>query len=205
MSWPIGHAAWVVHAEAALPDPAPVLGIDETRRGRPVWVQNPDTGKWRLSERFETNLVDLAGSHGLLGRARPRGAPAAPWPPGSTSEGRSGKTRCGSSLWTRARPTGRRSDRRCPTRGSSLTTSISSAWQTKRSPTCAGGSAGTSTAGGDARPARRGPRGRECLSEKQFTTMWNDLIDGDASGQIRTAWIAKEDLRALLATAKTGG
>lgn len=29
--------------------------------------------------------------------------------------------------------------------------------------------------------------------------MWNDLIDGDATGQILTAWIAKEELRALLA------
>jgi transposase len=35
--------------------------------------------------------------------------------------------------------------------------------------------------------------------------MWNDLIDGDATGQILTARIAKEELRALLATARTGG
>jgi len=37
LSWPIGHAAWLVLADAQLaePGPAAVLGIDETRRGRP--------------------------------------------------------------------------------------------------------------------------------------------------------------------------
>ncbi len=35
--------------------------------------------------------------------------------------------------------------------------------------------------------------------------MWNDLIDGDPTGKILTAWIAKEQLRALLATAQRGG
>ena len=35
--------------------------------------------------------------------------------------------------------------------------------------------------------------------------MWNGLVKGDPSGQILTAWIAKEQLRKLLALAKTGG
>jgi transposase len=35
--------------------------------------------------------------------------------------------------------------------------------------------------------------------------MWNGLVDGDATGQILAAWIAKEELRALLATARRGG
>ena len=40
ISWPISHAAWVVHPDTALvePEPVAVLGIDETRRGRPIWV-----------------------------------------------------------------------------------------------------------------------------------------------------------------------
>ena len=33
--------------------------------------------------------------------------------------------------------------------------------------------------------------------------MWNSLIDSDPSGQILTAWIAKEELRALFALART--
>jgi len=35
--------------------------------------------------------------------------------------------------------------------------------------------------------------------------MWNDLIDGGQTAKIRTAWIAKQELRALLATAQRGG
>jgi len=52
---------------------------------------------------------------------------------------------------------------------------------------------------------RRLLRGREHLSDPQFRRMWNDLIDGDATGQILTAWIAKEELRSLLGTASRGG
>ena len=47
MSWPIAHAAWVIHAQALLCEPGPVtvLGIDETRRGRPVhWAQTATVG-----------------------------------------------------------------------------------------------------------------------------------------------------------------
>jgi len=40
---------------------------------------------------------------------------------------------------------------------------------------------------------------------RAFTKMWNGLVDGDPSGQILTAWIAKEELRALFATARSGG
>ena len=50
---------------------------------------------------------------------------------------------------------------------------------------------------------RRLLTGRERLSDKAFTTMWNSLIDSDPSAQILTAWIAKEELRKLLALART--
>ncbi len=49
-----------------------MLGIDETGRGRTTWVQDPETGKYRLTERFETNFVDLDGPHGLLGQTAGR-------------------------------------------------------------------------------------------------------------------------------------
>lgn len=64
LSWPISHAAFVLHAQALLTEPAPVavLGIDETRRGRPVWTQHPDTRRWSVSERFKTKFVDLAAA-----------------------------------------------------------------------------------------------------------------------------------------------
>jgi hypothetical protein len=50
-----------------------VLGIDETRRGRPRWSRTDD-GSWNRLERFETNFVDLSGSGGLLGQTAGRTA-----------------------------------------------------------------------------------------------------------------------------------
>ncbi|MGW4424855.1 ISL3 family transposase [Streptosporangium sp. NPDC004631] len=49
---------------------------------------------------------------------------------------------------------------------------------------------------------RRLLRGRERLSERGFTRMWNDLIDHEPTGQILTVWIAREELRALPACAR---
>ncbi|SDY78307.1 zinc-finger of transposase IS204/IS1001/IS1096/IS1165 [Modestobacter sp. DSM 44400] len=56
LSWPTVHDMFIAHAEALLAGPGPVrvLGIDETRRGRPVWTQDSVTGRWTVSERFET-------------------------------------------------------------------------------------------------------------------------------------------------------
>lgn len=47
-------------------------------------------------------------------------------------------------------------------------------------------------------------RGRERLSERAMARMRNGLIDHDPTGQILAAWIAKEQLRTLLASAKRG-
>src|SRR5512142_1697618 len=48
-------------------------------------------------------------------------------------------------------------------------------------------------------------RARERLSERAFTRMWNGAVDNDPSGQLLAAWIAKEELRALLGCAARGG
>ena len=50
-SWPIVHNAFVEHVEVPLAAPLPpvkVLGIDETRRGKPVFAQDLDTQRWVL-------------------------------------------------------------------------------------------------------------------------------------------------------------
>ncbi len=81
LSWPTVHGAFVTHAEALLPEPAPpiVLGIDETRRGRSRWTRG-EAGGWVRLERFETNFVDLAGAGGLLGQTAGRtGATVVSW------------------------------------------------------------------------------------------------------------------------------
>lgn len=94
--------------------------------------------------------------------------------------------------------------------GSSPTTSTSCAWPTRPSPTSAAASPGTATPPRPkGRPGLGGARRRllqgwERLSPPQLAKMWNDLMDGDPSTAILTAWIAKEELRALLRTAHEG-
>jgi transposase len=48
-------------------------------------------------------------------------------------------------------------------------------------------------------------RGRERLSPAAMARMWNGRVDNVPTGQILSAWIAKEELRALCATAARGG
>jgi transposase len=82
LSWPVVRAALTAQA-AALPEPAPVevLGIDETRRGRPRYEVNPLTGKSEETMgRWHTGFVDITGTRGLLGQVEGRaGEDAVAW------------------------------------------------------------------------------------------------------------------------------
>ncbi len=82
VSWPTAHRAFVAHAEAQLGEPQPVavLGIDETRRGKPRWAQCADTGRWVRTDPWDTGFVDLDGDQGLLGQREGRtGAAVIDW------------------------------------------------------------------------------------------------------------------------------
>ena len=96
LSWPTVAAAFTERATALLtalltdellagePEPVTVLGIDETRRGRPRFAPNPDTGKLeQLADRWHTGFIDLTGGQGLLGQVEGRAATdtGAGWPP----------------------------------------------------------------------------------------------------------------------------
>jgi hypothetical protein len=76
LSWPVVHAAFLDHATAVLPaEPEPVvaLGIDETRRGKPRFALNPETGVFeQITDRWHTGFVDLTGDQGLLGQVEGR-------------------------------------------------------------------------------------------------------------------------------------
>jgi len=74
VSWPTAHRAFVDHAEQVLTEPTPtsVLGIDETRRGRPRWCRDEQAGRWVRIDPWDTGFVDLAGDQGLLGQAEGR-------------------------------------------------------------------------------------------------------------------------------------
>jgi transposase len=76
------------------PGPTAVVGIDEIRRGRPVWEQDPHTGKYVLvTDRWHVGFVDLAGGQGLLGQVEGRrSAVVAAWLSAQTATWRDGVT-----------------------------------------------------------------------------------------------------------------
>jgi transposase len=213
VSWPTAHRAFVGHAEALLaePEPVAVLGIDETRRGKPRWQRCTDTGRWVRIDPWDTGFVDVAGDQGLLGQREGRtGAAVIDWLSERGQEFREAVqfvaidpaavyaaairtpgllpnativvdhfhlVKLGNDALTkvRRRVTWDLRDRRGR--------KIDPEWANRR----------------------RLLRARERLSDKSFAKMWNAIIDEDDTGQILSAWIAKEELRTLLSTVRAGG
>jgi transposase len=219
MSWPTAHAAFVEHADALLttPQPTTVLGIDETRRGKPRWVRDDDTDdsadgaavRWRRVDPYDTGFVDLAGDQGLLGQREGRTSQCVvDWLNEQSQQFRDAILFVAidpAAVYAKAiRTPGLLPNARlvvdhfhlvklandCVTKVRRRTI-----WQQK------------GRRGRKIDPAwanrRRLLTGQQRLRPKAFETMWNSLIDSDPSGQILAAWIAKEELRTLLALART--
>ncbi len=74
VSWPTVQRALVDYAqrELAEPEATTVLGIDETRFGRPRWLPEGSAAegpiRWRRTDPWETGFVDLVGNQALLGQ-----------------------------------------------------------------------------------------------------------------------------------------
>ena len=93
VSWPTAHRAFVAHADALLTEPEPtrVLGIDETRRGKPRWEYCTETQRWVRVDPWDTGFVDLADDQGLLGQREGRtGAAVVAWLSERSSQFRAG-------------------------------------------------------------------------------------------------------------------
>jgi len=57
-----------------------VLGIDEPRRGKPIWARDPHRKRRVLAcDRWHTGFVDAAGTGGLLARVEDRTRAATIW------------------------------------------------------------------------------------------------------------------------------
>jgi transposase len=215
VSWPTVQRAVVARGlvELAEPEPTRVLGMDETRFGRPRWRPDGehDDGRlrWRRTDPWETGFVDITGRQALLGQVDGRTSTAVQaWLAQRTPEFREAievvviDPHAGYAAAVRQalpdaviavdhfhlimlankavtavrqRVTRDLLDRRG--RGTDPT------WANRRLLLC----------------------GREHLSERALARMWNGCIDNDSTGQILSAWIAKEELRALCATAGRGG
>jgi len=74
VSSPVVAAAFTIHAAAVLPaqpGPVEVLGIDETRRGRPKWIFDEVTQAWNTTvDRWHVGFCDLSNGQGCWARSR---------------------------------------------------------------------------------------------------------------------------------------
>ena len=212
VDWSIVHAAFVAHVAAPLAAPLPpvkVLGIDETRRGRPVFAQDPDTKRWVLAcDRWHTGFVDAAGTGGLLAQVE-------------------GRTSAATIAWLNAQPAAWRA-------GITHVTIDLSASYAKAVRVALPDAVlvadrfhlvqlankvvtdvrqrvireSEGRRGRKSDPAwaarRRLLTAHERLRPETFAKMWNSLIDtGDAGIQILQAYVVKEELRSLLLLAGT--
>jgi transposase len=211
-SWPIVHAAFAEHVRVPLAAPLPpvkVLGIDETRRGKPIWAQEPDTKRWVLAcDRWHTGFVDAAGTGGLLAQVEGRtSAVTIAWLSAQPEHWRAGITHVTIDLSASYAKAVREAlpaavlvaDRfHVVHLGNDMLTQVR-----QRVIRETQGRRGRKTDPAWAN-RRRLLTAHERLRPESFAKMWNSLIDtGDAGLQILQAYVVKEELRALLALSGT--
>jgi transposase len=215
VSWPTVQRAVVVHAASALAEPGPVrvLGMDETRFGRPRWLPEGfhDDGRirWVRTDPWETGFVDITGDQALLGQVDGRTSAAVQaWLAARTEAFRAGievvviDPHAGYAAAVRAALPDAviavdhfhlimLANKAVTAVRQRVTRDLLDRRGRKTDPTWAN--------------RRLLLRGRERLSQGALARMWNGCVDNDPTGQILSAWIAKEELRALCATAARGG
>lgn len=188
------------------PEPTPVLGIDETRRGKPRWEQDQVTGRWARTDRWDTGFVDLAGEQGLLGQASGRtSTTVTDWLTTRSLEFRQAvryvvidpAAAYRAAITTDLLPNAalvvdhfhlvKLANDTVTTVRRRVTWHLRNRRGRKLDPEWAN--------------RRRLLTGWERLRPNALAKMWRDLQDHDPTGQILAAWIAKEELRTLLASA----
>ena len=218
VSWPTAQRAVDAYAARELgePEPTPLLGIDETRFGRPRWIRAADEsgeGRWVRLEPWETGFVDLrcptAGGQGLLGQVDGRsGAAVARWLAERDQTFRDAIqiVAIDPSVPYAAAVRGALRVARVAVDHFHLVALANQAVTAVRQ--------GVTREQLGRRGRRRDPawanrrlllRGRERLSERALARMWNGAIDHEPTAQLLAAWIVKEELRALLALGARGG
>jgi transposase len=213
VSWPTAHRAFVAHAEALLaePQPTPLLGIDETRRGKPRWQRCTETGRWVRVDPWDTGFVDLAGEQGLLGQREGRTSAAViDW-----LSKRSDEFRAGVQFVAIDPAAVHASAIRTPGLLPNATIVVDhfhlvklandALTKVRRRVTWDLRDRRGRRIDPEWANRRRLLRARERLSQNTFVKMWNRIQDEDPSAQILSAWIAKEELRTLLSTVRVGG
>jgi transposase len=219
VSWPTVQRAVVARGAVELvePEPVRVLGMDETRFGRPRWLPDGhhdspgEDGRirWKRTDPWETGFVDITGDQSLLGQVDGRTSAAVQaWLAARSPQFRAAievvviDPHAGYAAAVRAALP----DAQVAVDHFHLITLANKAMTAVRQRVTRDllGRRGRQI---DPAWANRRLllRGRERLSQAALARMWNGCVDHDPSGQILSAWIAKEELRALCATAARGG
>ena len=189
--------------------------MDETRFGRPRWLPDGHHDvrrtriRWRRTDPWETGFVDITGDQALLGQVDGRTSAAVQaWLAARTEAFRAGievvviDPHAGYAAAVRAALPDARiavdhfhlimlANKAVTAVRQRVTRDLLDRRGRKTDPTWAN--------------RRLLLRGRERLSQAALARMWNGCVDHDPTGQILSAWIAKEELRALCATAARGG
>ena len=213
VSWPTAHRAFVAPAEALLvePEPTAVLGIDETRRGKPRWEYCDDARRWVRVDPFDTGFVDLAGEQGLLGQREGRtGAAVVDWLCERSPAFREAVEYVAidpAAVYASAiRTPGLLPNATVVVDHFHLVKLANDALtKVRRRVTWDLRDRRGRALDPEWANRRRLLRARERLSDKSFAKMWDQITTEDPSAQILSAWIAKEELRTLLSTVRCGG
>jgi transposase len=215
VSWPTVARAVVVHGAVELvePEPTAVLGMDETRFGCPRWLPDGhhDDGRirWQRTDPWETGFIDITGDQALLGQVDGRTSAAVQaWLAARSAAFRAAievvviDPHAGYAAAVRAALPDAQiavdhfhlimlANKVVTAVRQRVTRDLLDRRGRKSDPTWAN--------------RRLLLRGRERLSQAALARMWNSCIDHDPTGQILSAWIAKEELRVLCALAARGG
>lgn len=208
VSWPTAHAAFVEHAEQVLTAPAPVrvLGIDETRRGKPRWIRDSAGYGWLRIDPWDTGFVDAAGDQGLLGQVEGRTTKAVTgWLNAQTAEFRESITHVvidPAAAYAAAAAAALPTAQVVVDHFHLVKLANDALTAVRRRVTFDAHGRRGRTQDPEWANRRRLLTARERLSDRSFARMWNALIEHDPSGQILSAYIAKEELRTLLAAAR---
>jgi len=212
VGWATVHDAFIARVATTLAAPLPpvtVLGIDETRRGKPVWTRDVGTGRWILThDRWHTGFVDAAGTGGLLAQVEGRSAAVvSAWLLAQPAPWRAAITHVTIDL-SASFAKGVRDGLPNATLVADRFHVIALANQTVTAVRQRVVREHEGRRGRKVDPAwqvrRRLLTGHEHLRPQTFVAMWNALIDtGDPGLEILGAYIVKEDRRALLALAGT--
>lgn len=211
-SWNTCHDAVVAMADrvlAADPGPVGVLGIDETRRGKAKWETDPDSGQRVWIDRFDTGLVDITGTQGLLTQINGRDAQAViDW---LDQQGEAFKAAITHVTIDMSATYAKAIRQALPQalivldhfhlvkRANEMIDEVRRRITQQRR-----GRRGRAT-DPEWISRRRLLRAAERLTDDQRVKLWNKMVTADPDGDVLAAWIAKELLRDVLACKASGG